>query len=128
VTGARPIEVELRVRDLPGAVRFYRDLVGLPFGEIECHESEDIPHAHATWGEWGGSGAFFIVSLYPAGAGGPTRAAIGFAVDDLEAAHARLASAGATVARPPERRPWGSSATYRDADGNTVTLTERPST
>ena len=122
----RPIEVELRVRDLGGAVRFYRDLVGLPFGEIERHESEDVPHAHATWGDWGG-GEFFIVSLYRADAGGPTRASVGFAVDDLDAVHARLVSAGAKVTRPPERRPWGTSATYQDADGNTVILTQRPS-
>jgi predicted enzyme related to lactoylglutathione lyase len=124
---ARLLEVELRVRDLERALRFYRDLVGLPFGAVETHEGENVPHAHAAWGEWGARGELLMVNLYPAAGGAdPTQASVGFVVDDLEQTHARLVSAGATVTRPPERRPWGVSATYRDPDGNTVSLTERP--
>jgi predicted enzyme related to lactoylglutathione lyase len=123
---SRLIEVELRVADLDRAVRFYRDLVGVPFGDVETHEADDIKHAHATWGEWDERREFLMVNLYPAGEAGPTKASIGFVVDDLDAVHARLVSAGAIVTRAPERRPWGASATYRDPDGNTVSLTEGP--
>jgi predicted enzyme related to lactoylglutathione lyase len=124
---SRLIEVELRVSDLEHALHFYRDLVGLPFGDIETHEGDDTKHAHATWGDWDGRQEFLMFSLYPAGGAGATKASIGVVVDDLEAIHARLVSARAIVTRAPERRPWGASATYQDADGNTVTLTERPS-
>ena len=124
---SRLIEVELRVRDLERALSFYRDLVGLPFGDIETHEGDDTKHAHATWGDWDGRREFLMVNLYPARDAGPTKASIGVVVDHLDAVHARLVSAGAIVTRAPERRPWGASATYQDADGNTVTLTERPS-
>jgi predicted enzyme related to lactoylglutathione lyase len=123
---SRLIEVELRVGDLERTLRFYRDLVGLPFGDIETHEGDDTQHAHATWGDWDARGEFLMVNLYPAGDGPPTKASIGFVVDDLDAVHARLVSADAIVTRAPERRPWGASATYRDPDGNTVSLTEGP--
>jgi predicted enzyme related to lactoylglutathione lyase len=123
---SRLIEVELRVGDLERALRFYRDLVGLPFGVVETHEGDDTQHAHATWGEWDERGEFLMINLYPAGDAGPTKASIGFVVDNLDAVHARLVSAGAIVTRAPERRPWGASATYRDPDGNTVSLTEGP--
>ena len=124
---SRLIEVELRVRDLERALHFYRDLVGLPFGDIETHEGDDTKHAHATWGDWDRRGEFLMVNLRAAEDAGPTKASIGVVVDHLDAVHARLVSAGAIVTRAPERRPWGASATYQDADGNTVTITERPS-
>jgi predicted enzyme related to lactoylglutathione lyase len=124
---SRLIEVELRVRDLERALQFYRDLVGLPFGDIETHEGDDTKHAHATWGDWDEGREFLMVNLYPAGDAGSTKASIGLVVDDLDAVHARLVAARAIVTRAPEQRPWGASATYQDADGNTITLTERPS-
>jgi predicted enzyme related to lactoylglutathione lyase len=123
---SRLIEVELRVADLERALRFYRDLVGLPFGGIETHEGDDTQHAHATWGEWNERKEFLMLNIYAAGDAGSTKASIGFGVEDLDAVHARLVGAGAIVTRAPERRPWGASATYRDPDGNTLSLTEAP--
>ena len=125
-TSARLIEVELRVRDLERALHFYRDVTGLPFGDVETHAGDNIRHAHVTWGEWGERGEFLMVNLYPAVEGEITRARVGFVVDELEPVHARLLSAGARVITAPERRPWGASATYEDPDGNTVSLSERP--
>jgi predicted enzyme related to lactoylglutathione lyase len=90
------------------------------------HEGDDTKHAHATWGDWDEGREFLMFNLYPAAEAGPTKTSIGFAVDDLDAVHARLVSAGAIVIRAPERRPWGASATYRDPDGNTLSLTEGP--
>jgi predicted enzyme related to lactoylglutathione lyase len=123
---SRLIEVELRVSDLERALRFYRDLVGVPFGAVETHEGDDVRHVHATWGNWDERGEFLMLNLYPVGSAGPTQANIGFVVDDLNAAHARLISGGAVVIGAPQDRPWGASATYKDPDGNTVSLSERP--
>src|SRR5439155_16935941 len=65
-TSARLIEVELRVRDLERALYFYRDVIGLPFGDVETHAGDNIRHAHVTWGEWGECGEFLMINLYPA--------------------------------------------------------------
>lgn len=123
---ARLVEVELRVRDLDRALRFYRDLVGLPFGEIETHANDSTRHVHATWGAWDSRGDFLMINLYPAGPEGPNRSSIGFAVDELARIHERMREAGVTVVSAPVRKPWGASATYRDPDGNSVSLSERP--
>jgi predicted enzyme related to lactoylglutathione lyase len=45
---------------------------------------------------------------------------VGFSVRDLDAAHARIAAAGADVLHPPRRMTWGRLARYRDPDGNIV--------
>ena len=125
--GVRLIEVELRVRDLARSIRFYRDLVGLPLGDPEVHQSEGDRHAHATWGTWaGGAKDFLLFNLYPAEPGKESRMSVGFVVEDLDEAHARLARAGVEVVHPPEKRPWGTTAAYRDPDGNTISLMQRP--
>ncbi len=126
---ARLIEVELRVRDLDRSLRFYRDLLGLPVGDPEVHDGGRVRHAHATWGSWAhGAEGFLLFNLCPAEAGEVTHASVGFMVDDLDAAHARLERAGAAVVRPPETRPWGRTAVYRDPDGNTISLMQQPGT
>lgn len=123
---ARPIEIELRVRDVDRSRAFYR-LIGCPIDEPETHKGEEDRHAHASWGSWSAAADdFLLLSLYPASAGAESRIAIGFVVDDLDAAHRALLGAGVEVIRAPEQRPWGRMATYRDPDGNSVGLTERP--
>lgn len=121
----RVVEVEFRVSDLDRSLRFYRDLIGVPLEKPETHEGEGIRHAHASWGAWGKEG-FLLFNLYPARSGEETRASISFQIDSLDATHARLQDAGVEVLRPPERKPWGWSATYRDPDGNTISLIESP--
>lgn len=50
---------------------------------------------------------------------------IGFAVPDLAAAHARLASAGVTFPMEPAKQPWGGfMALFSDPDGNVFYLDE----
>src|SRR6266850_8500481 len=44
----------------------------------------------------------------------------------IDLVQARLIVAGTPVVRPPEQRPWGRTAAYRDPDENTVSLTETP--
>jgi predicted enzyme related to lactoylglutathione lyase len=121
---ARLIEIELRVRDVARSARFYRDLIGVTVGDIETHDADTEPHAHATWGEWTPKEpSLLMLNIYPAS--GPTTSShIGFAVSDLTATHVRLLAAKVEVVRAPEDRPWGRTAAYRDPDGNTVFLTE----
>jgi predicted enzyme related to lactoylglutathione lyase len=45
-------------------------------------------------------------------------------VDDVDLAHERAVKAGAEVVHGPKPQPWGTSARYRDPDGNVVELTQ----
>ncbi len=55
------------------------------------------------------------------------RVMVNLAVDDIDAAHARLARAGVTFTRQPEREEWGGDvATFADPDGNTLQLLQLP--
>lgn len=125
----RPIFVALNVSDLERSASFYRDAFGIAF-----HRSRNAPisdpwyggdHAAISWTE----GAFLHFALFPARE--PERstsrqAQIGFAVDDVHAAHARAVAAGAPVLHPPREEPWGATARYRDPDGNLVSITQPP--
>jgi predicted enzyme related to lactoylglutathione lyase len=49
-----------------------------------------------------------------------------FAVDDVDAHHARIDGLGVTWVLPPTNQPWGSrAATFRDPDGHLVNLYSR---
>ena len=121
----RLIEVELFVADVDRAVALYRDLLGLPL-EGHAHAEGDPIHHHATWGDWdaGADDGFLMFSIYAAGPGETTRSSFGFGVADLDAVHTRLEAAGTKVVHAPRSQPWGRSATYQDADGNMVSLTQ----
>lgn len=120
----RFIVTELRVTDLERSLRFYRETLNVPFADIERHEDDDVPHAHASWGSWRQDERFVRLNLYPCGDREPTYAVLGFVVGDLDAAHERLVRAGVEVVTRPETKPWGRTAVYRDPDGNEVALTE----
>lgn len=121
---ARLVEIELRVRDVARSALFYRELVGVPVGDIETHDADSTPHVHATWGEWAAdTPTLLMLNIYPA-TGPIGMSHIGFAVSDLAATHARLADANVEVLQSPADRSWGRTASYRDPDGNTVSLTE----
>ena len=78
-------------------------------------------HAATSWTD----GAFMHFALYESKDGSSTRRAqIAFRVRDVNAAHQRAVEAGAEVVHGPKRQPWGTSARYRDADGNVIELTE----
>jgi predicted enzyme related to lactoylglutathione lyase len=51
---------------------------------------------------------------------------VSFAVDDVDAKHIALVKAGVEVQRAPQVLSWGKVAAYADADGNIVTLVQRP--
>ncbi len=120
----RLIVTELRVDDLERSLHFYRELLGLAFADIERHEDDDVPHAHASWGSWRGDEHFVRLNIYPRGARAATCTVLGFVVRDLAVTHERLLGAAVEVVAAPAQKPWGRTASYRDPDGNEVGLTE----
>jgi predicted enzyme related to lactoylglutathione lyase len=120
----RLVVTELHVADVARSLHFYRDVLGVPFGDIERHVDDPVAHAHASWGSWRESDAFLRLNLYPLGDGAATHSVIGFVVDDLGAVHERLSRAAVEVRQLPTQKSWGRTATYVDPDGNEVLLTE----
>jgi predicted enzyme related to lactoylglutathione lyase len=118
------IEVELHLSDVEGALGLYRDAIGLAL-EGHAHTEGDPIHYHASWGDWSAAdGGFLLFSLFPAAPGEATRSAFGFSVSDLDAVHRRIEACGVKVVHAPVERPWGRVATYEDAEGNQVSLTQ----
>ncbi len=78
--------------------------------------------------EWGGLRLTIAVHDAIGGpARDPLRVMINFAVEDIEAEHARLREAGVAFSRAPGREPWGGLvATFADPDGNTLQLLQLP--
>lgn len=109
------VRVIVSVNDLEAALRFYRDLLGLPATvvpgfatlrtdagtELFLHERPSSPSDLAV--------------------------AVSFGVPDLDALCMRWSSSGGDVVDPPADQPWGERmAVVRDADGHLVCLVERP--
>jgi len=120
----RLVTVVFTVSDLDRAVKLYRDGFGLDL-HVGDHHGDDTwtsgRHAATSWTD----GAFMHFALYESKDGSSThRAQIAFRVRDVNAAHQRAVEAGAEVVHGPKRQPWGTSARYRDADGNVIELTE----
>jgi predicted enzyme related to lactoylglutathione lyase len=110
--------VNVFVSDLERAVKFYGETFGLKLLQ------SDTGHGYASF-------AAGPVTLGLAVAGPEQRAlvgrhtGIGFAVDDLEAEHARLAATGVDFSMAPTRQPWGGfMAMLDDPDGNVFYLDE----
>lgn len=114
--------IRLFVRDLDAARAFYGLRIGLtlagdgaaqgwlryPLGEVNLLVEAVPPDAPAD--EQALRGRFTGVS---------------FAVDDIQAAYARLAGAGVEFEAAPEQQAWGGwLATFRDSDGNTLQLVQ----
>jgi len=100
--------------------RFYRDRLGL------TPRSSKADFINFDWG-----GVRLSVSVHDRVTGtskDPFRIMINLAVDDVRAAHARLAGEGVEFVRPPETEDWGGQvASLLDPDGNLVQLFQLPS-
>jgi predicted enzyme related to lactoylglutathione lyase len=105
----------LRFVDLDRAAAFYGQL-GLNFKK----------HAHGTGPEhYASEDGGFVFELYPATPeqAATTSARIGFAVEDVDAAVAKLSgSAGATIVVVPKDSEWGRRAVVADPEGHRVEL------
>lgn len=115
-------ELVLRVADVPRAVAFYRDVVGLA---LERQDSD-------TWA-WLWSGAAGALprlgltskplSFGAAHTGGPAHFAIAIARAAIPAEQARLEALGITVEGPITFRAWNADSIYfSDPDQNRVEL------
>lgn len=129
--GNRLVTVVIEVSNLQRSVRLYRDGFGLDLHDSDHqgagHGEDDRwvsgPHAATTWKD----GAFLHFALYAAKGEPTTRAQLSFAVPDIEAAHEAAITAGAELLHAARVEPWGTSARYRDFDGNVIELTQPPS-
>ena len=104
------------------------DLYGRVFGldlHIDDHNGDDPwtsgRHAATSWTH----GAFMHFALYATKDGNFTSGAqVAFRVADIQVAHRRAEAAGVDVVHGPRPQPWGTSARYRDHDGNVIELTQ----
>ena len=98
---------------------FYVETLGL------APRSDRDGFVNFSWGE-GASEFRLTISVHGDVEGSttePLRQILNLTVEDIRAAHARLAGLGVTFSRPPEQESWGGwVATFADPDGNTVQL------
>ncbi len=113
-------DVYYNVRDMPRALRFYRDVLGLRVIEETDHWSAlDVGGVrvglHATDGE--------PVPIVPRDAGGAKAGAtLTLRVDDIRAEVARLTAAGVRFLYEIHDAEWGSVIAFEDPDGNVLKL------
>ena len=50
---------------------------------------------------------------------------VSFESDDVEKEHLELSARGVEFSQAPRREPWGTSAIFKDADGNSFVLSSR---
>jgi predicted enzyme related to lactoylglutathione lyase len=51
-----------------------------------------------------------------------TFSGISFSTDDVEKSHRELSGRGVEFAQPPKKEPWGTSAIFKDSEGNSYVL------
>jgi lactoylglutathione lyase len=114
----------LFVSDIEQSVRFYRDVVGVPFR-----------FSNETYAEFATEGAKFALFSRralpdligvetPPGPVPWPQGEVAFLVEDPDGEHERLVRAGVRVLAPPTDRPWGERTLHvADPDGNVVELT-----
>ena len=121
IRGVRPVAINVGVRNLDEAVRFYEALFAAP---METRESSGRPvHAHARFGD---GDSFFLFNIRERGSDDPHRhhvSAFGFNVDDLEAVHRRAIAAGGREHFPPIDEPGlPCHSRIEDPSGNRIVL------
>ena len=111
--------VRIFVDDLPAAVKFYSDVVGLkkiwdePDVAIFGDEPVIVVESTSRHGDDEG-----LVGRFTG---------IAFATDDADKLHAELTKAGVPTHGKPEQQPWGGIFLHADdPSGNTVTFLQRP--
>lgn len=107
------VRVIVSVSDLPRALEFYRDLLGL--------EPAEVPgFARALLG----NGVELLLHERPS-VPSDTAVAVSLGVTGLDDLCARWQASGGAIIDPPADQPWGERmAVVRDADGHLVCLVE----
>lgn len=121
--------IRLLVKDYGACFRFYRDVMGFePTWGDEASGYADFDAGEATLALFGRGAMAEVVgdAELPAEALAQDTAALIFAVEDVDAATARLQERGATlVAAPADRPDWGvRTAHFRDPDGNLIEVNQ----
>ena len=102
--------------DMPKAIAFYRDVLGLaPIGEFE-HEGQ------LMWAEFEVGGV--CIAVHPPEMGPPV-GCVGLSVEDVEATVAELREKGVTITFEPTDTPVCKIAGIADQDGNPIILHAR---
>ncbi len=116
----------VRVGDMPGALRFYREVLGF---DVERGGPEDSNCAlkHGDARLMLETAADHYGDAYNAAIrerlGSPSPHALYIEADDLEALHGRVEAGGARVVDPLAERPWGQREfTVEDPEGNWLTF------
>ncbi len=121
VEGFRPVAINVGVKNMEEAIKFYEDLFGV---KLETHRSDGRPsHARVRFGD---DDSFFLFNIGERGLDDPHRdhvSAFGFGVDDLEAAYSRALAAGAKGHVAPVDWPGlPRHARFEDPSGNRIVL------
>ncbi len=109
------------VRDQDRAVKFWTDKMGFkvvtdqPLGsqrwiELSIRSSDTRIVLFTPPGQEDRIGSFFNGS---------------FACDDVEATYRQLSEKGVEFVKPPKREDWGTSAIFKDSEGNQFVLSSR---
>lgn len=113
-------QVSMRARDLPRAVAFYRDVLGVPF----------LFEAPPRLAFFDCAGVRLMLSTPEPGFDHPG-SVLYFTVEDIRATHASLVTKGVKfsgephlIAKLPDREVW--MAFFEDSEGNTLALMSEP--
>ena len=119
IRGLAGVLIWTEAERFPAMAMFYRDRLGL------TPRTSKPDFINFDWG-----GVRLSVSIHDRVSGGsrdPFRIMVNLVVDDIGAAHARLAAAGVSFSRAPEVEDWGGQvATFSDPDGNVIQLMQLP--
>ena len=111
-TGA-PSWWELLTKDYATALSFYRDVFG--WDTAVMGDTDEFRYSVAMDGENQSAGVMDAAAFLPEGV--PSHWSVYFAVDDADAALARVQELGGTVVAPAEDTPYGRLATAADPGG-----------
>jgi len=118
-----PAWFELLTRDYDASVEFYRQVFGW-----DTHVASDTPELRYTTlgeGESQAAGIMDASAFLPDGV--PAHWSIYFAVEDADAALAKIVELGGTIVQPAEDTPYGRLAQAADPTGALFKLIQRPS-
>jgi predicted enzyme related to lactoylglutathione lyase len=112
----------VRVRNQDRALAFWTEVVGLrvatdqAMGEGMRWIELKIPGAQTGLVLFTPPGEEHLIGTF---------SGLSFTTDDVEATHRELAAKGVEFVKPPTKEPWGTSAVFKDPDGNSFVLSSR---
>jgi lactoylglutathione lyase len=116
--------VILYVSDLSASIRFYRDVLGLPF-KFEDRGYAEFATGGARFGLFDRRLLPDLIGSVPEQAPSGPSGEVLILVDDVDAEHDRLRAAGAKILSGPADRPWGHRTLHlSDPDGNVVEIAQ----